>query len=425
MEGRRPLVSWALYDMANTIFSFVIFSFYFGPWLVGLGAPDSALTATKSISMVAVIIIAPILGALTDGGRRVGWLMASTLLTVVCTVFLGAGSWFGFDAGSTIALAIALFAIANVGYQVSLVLYDALLTSVATPRTQGRASAFGIGAGYVGSMLALVVGIVLMGPLGQGPPEMFVATGALFLVIALPCFIWVKQTDAVPREGPLRQQVGDSTRAILATLKGLPARPRLWRFLVARVLYADAISTFILVVGIYLTDELGFVVGSFPYGLILFIGILSSIVTAPLWGRLADRRGPKSALSWALATWILGLGIFSLIPVLGLPDQTLYLTSALTGAALTGTWASDRPLLVRLSPGDHVGEHFGLYALAGRFAALLGPLIWSFIVDVALADHAYRRPIAIVVLLGFIVAAFLMLRTVTDEPVDGRPPAEG
>lgn len=415
MEGRRSTVSWALYDMANTIFSFVVFSFYFGPWLVGQGAPDSAVTATKSITMLAVIIIAPVLGALTDGGGRVRWLFTSTSLTVLATVLLGSGTWFDGGPARTVAIAVGAFGVANIGYQVSLVLYDALLPSVSTPQNRGRVSAMGIGAGYLGSLLALVVGLLLFGN-GGDAPLMFVATGVMFFVIALPCFLFVKQRVERPTTERLGLRTRTAAHDVLRTLRGLPKRPDLLRFLIARVLYAEAISTFTLVVGIYLTEELGFVVGSTRYALLLLAGIVASVASAPLWGRTADKYGPKRSLDRALILWIITLALFSAIPILRLPQDTLFLTAAMSGAALTGTWGSDRPFLVRLAPADRIGEHFGLYSLAGRFAALLGPLIWSLVVDVALADHPWRRPIAVAVLMTLVMVGFGVLRKVSDEP---------
>ena len=73
---------------------------------------------------------------------------------------------------------------------------------------------------------------------------------------------------------------------------------------------------------------------------------------------------------------------------------------------LSGTWAADRPLLIELSPERLLGQFYGLYALAGRLASLIGPLIWALIVD----GLGLGRPVALVVLLAFVLLAIVILR---------------
>lgn len=50
------------------------------------------------------------------------------------------------------------------------------------------------------------------------------------------------------------------------------------------------------------------------------------------------------------------------------------------GMFLGGTWTSARPLLVTLVPGERLGEFFGLYSLSGKAAAITGPLLWGIVV---------------------------------------------
>ncbi|MBC7187506.1 MAG: MFS transporter [Calditrichaeota bacterium] len=50
------------------------------------------------------------------------------------------------------------------------------------------------------------------------------------------------------------------------------------------------------------------------------------------------------------------------------------------GMFLGGTWTSARPLLVTLVPAARLGEFFGLYSLSGKAAAITGPLLWGTVV---------------------------------------------
>ena len=66
-----------------------------------------------------------------------------------------------------------------------------------------------------------------------------------------------------------------------------------------------------------------------------------------------------------------------------------------------------------------MGEFFGIYQLAGRFAAVIGPLIWSLTVDGlegVPGMEEWRFRIGILVLLVNIVLGFLVLTRVREQP---------
>jgi UMF1 family MFS transporter len=53
-----------------------------------------------------------------------------------------------------------------------------------------------------------------------------------------------------------------------------------------------------------------------------------------------------------------------------------------------------------LSPPERLGEFYGLYATVGRFATIVGPLVWALVVDVL----RWGRPAAMVALALFVLA---------------------
>jgi MFS transporter, UMF1 family len=67
--------------------------------------------------------------------------------------------------------------------------------------------------------------------------------------------------------------------------------------------------------------------------------------------------------------------------LLGLPGSTFLAAAFLLGACLGGTWSADRPLMLQLAPPHRLGELYGVYAMVGRFSAVLGPLLWAFVAD--------------------------------------------
>src|SRR5687768_18579215 len=62
-------LAWALYDFANTIFSFAIVSFAMSLWTIrflGEGPGTFWFTAAVSVSVLVNAIVSPVLGAMSD-----------------------------------------------------------------------------------------------------------------------------------------------------------------------------------------------------------------------------------------------------------------------------------------------------------------------------------------------------------------------
>ena len=83
---RSAVISWVLYDLANTIFSMAIVSLYYSLWLrdqVGKEQVDGLYSVVTAISMLIVFVASPLLGALTDQSRkRMPFLVVSSLICI-------------------------------------------------------------------------------------------------------------------------------------------------------------------------------------------------------------------------------------------------------------------------------------------------------------------------------------------------------
>ena len=96
-SGRAVVpAGWALYDFANTIFSYAVVSYAMGLWLVedtqfGKANGPFAFSVAIAVSVGINAIVSPILGALSDraGGRRLPYLLFFTLLSIVPTALIG------------------------------------------------------------------------------------------------------------------------------------------------------------------------------------------------------------------------------------------------------------------------------------------------------------------------------------------------
>ena len=393
--------SWALYDLANTVFSMNIVSLYFSLWVVNeMGGSDAAYGYANSFSMFLVLISAPLAGALSDqAGRRMPFLVISSLICIAFTALLGLGG---------LAISLFFFVIANYMFQVGLIFYEPLLTEVSTEETRGKISGFGVGLGYMGSFIGVGSGILLLDRIGY--VGIFRLTALIFLIFALPCFFFVREKK---RSGSFTFGLDTIRNAFQQVLKTIPhARSYrgLLRFLIGRFFYADAANTVIVFMGIYVTNELGYTPTEVQ--ILLLVAIVAAVVGGFVWGGIVDKVGPKRTLNWVLVLWMSTMAGAILTATPLLPGELFWGVAILAGIALGGTWTADRPYMILLSPPKYLGEFYGLYSMIGRFASILGPLTWGIIVDAL----GWGRPAAIGSLLIFIVIGYIILQGVDDEP---------
>ncbi len=395
--ARVSVAAWTLYDLANTVFALGVSALYFPDWLAERDTPDLALALAIDAAMIVVIVLSPWIGARSDHlGRRVPYLVPATLVAVVPTMFL---------ASVGVPMSLVLFAVALVGFNLGGVVYDALLPDVSTEANRGQVSGLGVAVGYVGSFVALGVGAVMLNRYGHA--AVFKALALLFLLFAVPAFFLIEERRRPRRPGPA-PRIAQSLRGLAAAWRRARRFPGVARFLIGRFLYTDAINTLI---GGFLTilvvEEFDFTDGQVQA--LLGASIAAAMVGGFAAGRLVDRVGPRRVLHGALAVWMIGLALVAFGAFADIAELAWVLGVG-GGAALGATWASDRAYMARLSPPEHLGEFYGLYATVGRFATVLGPLMWGLLVTVA----GLPRAAAVLALLAFLVAGRAVLAGVSD-----------
>jgi UMF1 family MFS transporter len=397
---RRGVAGWILYDLGNTLFSQNMISNYFPVWVVAvMGGSDGQISLVNTITMALMLIVGPWLGAISDRmPRRLPILVALTTTCCLLTLFVG----------NDLRRSLAIFLLANLCFQAGLVIYDALLTAVSTPENRGRVGGAAIGLGYLGSILGIAGGFLVLSRDGDYE-TIFRLTALGFFLLALPCFLWVKEPPRpVARLAPLALARG-ALVDILHTARRARDYPELVRFLVGRAFYAEAANTIGIFMAVYLTVQLGFTSGQKDQ--LLLVAILAAVGGGFFWGRVVDKIGPRDSLMRVLVVWSVALILIAATGFALLPNAALWLIAPMAGFALGGTWAADRPLMIGLAPPEYLGQFYGLYALAGRFAALVGPLVWALVVDVL----GWGRPTALLFLLGFVFVAMAILRPLPSD----------
>lgn len=405
--------AWALYDFAATAFYMNMVSTYFALWVVkDQGASDLTYGIAKSLSMLVVALISPLVGAMSDrAGTRRPFIAVSVLFYVACSIVLGftGNLWLG----------LALFGLANIALQLSTVFYNAMLPSLAPPSAMGRISGYGKMLGYVGSLVAVLLGMafatgkILGVPLviePGGSQAVFIPTAILALLAAVPLMVMRQPRNPVPTAHA-------SWRKLVTDLRDTKALPGVGLFLLASFFFFDTINTVRDFMSIYLVRVVGLSETGGSLQSFLLVVVLCSLVGALGWGFLTDKIGPKRALVGVLLTMAVG---FVGLVVVHSPTLVLAVFGPIVGIGFGGVMVTTRPLLASLVPAERQGEFFGLFVLTNDFAAILGPLTWGVIVELLKAQGviAYQAALGCQLVFLLIGIALLLKVRVPNRPAE-------
>jgi len=414
-------LSWILYDFANTIYSMNVVTMYFSTWvLIDLALSDQYVSFANSFSMTLVAITMPFLGEISDRyQRRMPFLIVYTLCCILFTALIGVSGIVFTNIHTKVSWAIFFFVIANYSYQGGLVFYNALLPSVCSPRSMGRVSGYGVALGYLGSILGLILvlpfvegavfGVNIPFIEGGGSVAAFIPSAILFLVFALPSFIFIK--DKITERAPtsFKLNIKTSFKKVIDAVSNTKKYPGVLRFLIAKFFYEEAIQTIIIFMAVYAQKVVGFSKSETTTFLIVLTP--AAIVGSAIFGVITDHLGPKKTLTVVLIGWICSLSVL----VFSNSIVLFWIVGAMVGVFLGSTWTSARPLLISLVPEKMLGEFFGLYSLSGKFAAIFGPILWAAVVYLFQSyGDIFKYKAAIFALNMMIVIGLILLQKVPN-----------
>ena len=411
----RKAWAWAFYDWANSAFPTVVSTFVIAAYFAQGIAPDPATGQSQwgwmqAIAALVIAAISPVLGAVADaGGRRRMMLALATLITALAT----AAIWFAQPDPAFTLYALICVGIATVGFEVGTVFYNSMLTQVAPRERIGRVSGLAWGLGYAGGLACLGACLLL---LVQPNPALFgldrdaaehVRATALLVAAWLLLFAWptlVALPDPPGRKPSWGQAAAGGLTEAKRLLKGLPQRPDLLRFLVARLFYTDGLNTLFAFGAIYAAGVFGM-----GFEEILLFGIAMNVAAglgAAGFALVEDRVGSRRMVLAALAAMV-ALGL----PLLLTTSETWFWILALSLGLFFGpAQAASRAFMARMAPPAEASAWFGLFALSGRVTGFLGP---ATLAAVTAATDSQRLGMATV--LVFLALGALILATVKER----------
>lgn len=377
--GPREIWAWCMYDFANSSFTTLIvtvaYSVYFVRVVAGdlqpEGTPERVWFWGYSISMLVAALLAPFLGAVADA-RAVKrcFLIISSLVCIVFTALLALVRQGDVWAG------LIFFGIANIAFDLGFQFCSAFLVEIASTANMGRISGYGWGLGYMGGLvsLALAYPFIREGFAESNLPLYrlsFAVTAGFFLIAALPTFILLRER-AAPQAAPDQLSLWrESLARLMETGRQVRHYRDLFLYLVAYLIYTDAINTVIVASAIFANKVLDFS----PVDLIIYFLItqVTAGVGAAGFGVLADRIGAKRTINLTLVLWILLAGLAAAVQTHG----QFYAIGLVAGAALGANQSASRTLLGHFTPLGRQAQFFGFFTVTGKVAAVVGPLVYG------------------------------------------------
>lgn len=363
------IISWALYDLANQFFALNIISLYFVRWLtLEKRVPEVYYSIAFGVSTFFIALISPILGAVSDiSGRRRPFLVWLTLVSIIFTLLLGIGR--------NVYLALVFFAVANFGCQAATVFYNALMPNIASQERLGFVSGLGRCFAYLGAILALYL---LRPDILKGSYQAtFFLSGILFLLFALPCMIFVKDSPYLPAINLRGLFSKEKLSEIFTNLKAVAFDdtkfPGLTNFLKGIFFGLCGVNVVILFMSVYATRAFG--LNEIQVVNLIAFSTLFAIIGSAFAGFLSDYLGYKLCLNLTFALW----AVCFLGGALAKNTYMYFAVGGLAGIGLGAVWAVSRALAIKLVPREKIGEVFGLFNLAGYLSSITGVVFWGAI----------------------------------------------
>ena len=427
--------SWAIYDMANSVYSLCIATAIFPPFYEGLTSvkdPETGkIIADKvsffgyvlknsvvyeyglSIAFLAVAFISPILSGIADyTGNKKSFMKFFVYLGSLSCI----GLYFFDDPGMEaqflinpdfypdVSWPITCFILATIGFSGSLVFYNSYLPEICTPEKFEKLSARGFAMGYGGSVILLILNLVMI-----QMPELFgiangttaarisfLTVGVWWAGISQITFFNIPSTSHVKKitPGVLSRGFMELRQVVIA----LRYEKKLRGFLFAFFFLSMGVQTVMFVAALF-----GKKVLNMPTSELIVTVLLIQLIAIPgsyffAWG--ANKKGNIPMLAMSTLVWI-GVCIGAYYTT---ENYHFYILAAVVGWVMGGVQSLSRATFTRLLAKEKdTASYYSFYDATEKFAIVLGTAIYG------LVDHYYNMRQSVLALMIFFVIAALML----------------
>lgn len=405
--------SWILYDVGNSAQVLTTCTVIFPLLIAKITPGDSSVYVGWANAVYGIILafLSPILGTMADYKgqkmRMFKW-------------FLFIGIFGGFALALPFIdykMAILFFVIAMIGYNGSIVFYDAFIVDVCDDDRVDKVSAAGYAWGYIGSVLPFLIFIIPFALVTlMGDAEGNVVLGDFTLTYRLACgltmgmaVLWwlfysrpmLKNVRQKKYHEPVEHIVRESFGRLWHTFKNIRQNKNIFLFCLSYFFYIDCVNT-VIKMAVSLATEMGV---SDIMSLIVVIAI--NIIAFPgaiYYGRLVERFGSKTMIYAGIIGYLGVVVAGVMIPV---NMNFIWVVALLVGLFQGGIQSVSRSYFAKLIPNkEDSNEYFGFFSVFSKFSSILGPVAVSVIIMIT--DET-RYGILGLIPMMLIGAFFLML----------------
>ena len=402
--ARKSQIGWALYDWASspvpTLHATFIFAVYFTTVIMPEGG-SVVWAYMTGITAFTIALIAPLLGSYADStGKFKELIVLFIALGSIATGLL----WFVQPNEAFISYAIILSAISIFFLESSFIFYNAILGKMIQRDHIGSLSGLAWGGGYIGSVIALIVVLVVfimpdksLFALDKSQSEHIRATmlfaASWAIIFSLPMMFYLPSFSQKNNKNNKNSAILSLKTSIIEARK----IPNLLRFLLARMAYNDGLITLFAFGGIYAAKVFSFS----QFEIILFaIGLnISAGMGAIIGGFLDDNIGPIKTIKVAL----IGLFLCGLVAIITPYKMIFWIVGVGLGLFVGPVQSASRTYLSLTASDKHKGGLFGLYMVSGKLTSFIGPFLYGWLVMMSGNERYGMAVVLLLIALGFVL----------------------
>ncbi len=383
MKFNKEERSWITYDWANSVYATTMLAAIFPIYFVATAGSEGDYWwgVGTSIATGIFAILAPIIGAIADykGMKKKlfsAFLVLGIVFTGLCAVV---DNW---------QLMLVGYIISHIGFSGSILLYDSFITDVTTEDRMDRVSAWGFGMGYIGgSTIPFIMSIALI-TFGESfgvDGTLAVKLSLLITVIWWAVFSIPFLRNCTQKHGsdiPAKHLVKNTFSELYKTFKSIVKNRGVILFILAYFFYIDGVNT---VIG--MSTAYGATLGLDSVGMILAL-LVTQLIAFPcaiLFGRLAGKFGSVNLLTLSIGIYliicatgfIMGFGIEENFLTIPQATAIFWALAVMVGLVQGGIQALSRSHFGKMIPKEKSSEYFGVFDIFGKFAAVIGPVLYA------------------------------------------------
>ena len=418
-NNKKTLFGWSMYDWAKSAYETTTLGAVMPVYFVSVVVPEEGFEFRGNLytgaevwgfaigsALFIFFLIMPTVGAIGD-------LSGSRMRLFKSFAYGGAifASTFFFAQSGDVVLTLLIYFLAQFGATGSNVFYDSVLKDITTEDTIDKVSARGYALGYLGGGLQLLLSlaIIQLGPGMLGIDGVFASriaitfAGIWWLVFSIFSFSRMKIDETKPEYNEKINYFSQGWKTNLNTLRKIRRFPFLLYFLVAYLFYWDGAQTVINMAGpffseVLLLDQTQIII---VYLIVQFIAFGGARLAGYLCGRIGQK---KTLVFTILLFFVAGNSAFLVPEKQILPVIVL---GIIVGMGMGGLQSVSRSVYAAMLPKGAEGEFMGFFSVISRFAAIWGPLIYSFV-----SSSTGNPRLSLPVISLFFVIGYILLRGV-------------